>query len=283
MAILSIAVGSRKISAALVDENYNITAFSEAEVSTGKSAVASAVELTLALIARENASKDDISFVGAAVCSCVGCSCEVASELEAALGMKVCATTKINALALGEAYVNGGDVASAIVMKIGEKKIESSVVLDHKIFADYGAVGGGLGYFVINKDGYECSCGKKGCLQAYTSADGIRRTAEDAGFSGTTLSEIFDAADAGNENAIAAKNAYVSHLACGLTNIINLFQPHELIIMGELTKLGDRLMAPLMDIVLREQYTKHSPNKGKVRFSAPSQKTFLIGAALLGR
>jgi glucokinase len=282
MAILSIAVGSRKISAALVDENYNITAFSEAEVSTEKPAVASAVELTLALLARENVSKDDISFAGAAVCSCVGCYCEVASELESALGMKVCATTKINALALGEAYTRG-DVSSAIVMKIGEKKIESSVVIDRKVFMDYAKVGGGLGYFVINKDGYECSCGKKGCLQAYTSANGIRRTAEDAGFSGTTLSEIFDAADAGNENAIAAKNAYVSHLACGLTNIINLFQPEELIIMGSLTDLGDRLYAPLMDIVLREQYTKHSPNKGKVRFSAPSQKTFLIGAALLGR
>jgi len=282
MAILSIAIGSRKISAALVDENYNITSFSEAEVSTEKSAVASAVELTLALLARENMSKDDISFAGTAVCSCVGCSCEVASELESALGMKVCATTKINALALGEAYLSA-DVSSAIVIKIGEKKIDSSVIIDRKIFMDYGKVGGGLGYFVINKEGYKCSCGKKGCLQAYTSADGIRRTAEDAGFSGSTLSEVFDAADAGNENAIAAKNAYVSHLACGLTNIINLFQPEELIIMGELTKLGDRLMAPLMDIVLREQYTKHSPNKCKVRFSAPSQKTFLIGAALLGR
>ena len=282
MAILSVAVGGRKVRAALVDENYNITAFAEAEVVAEKTAATYAAELALTLLDNETVAKDSIAFVGAAVCSCAGSACEVASELESALGMKVCATTSVNALALGEAYTRG-DVSSAIVMKIGENKIESSVVIDHKILADYKSVGGGLGYFVINKDGYECSCGNKGCLQAYTSANGIRRTAEEAGFDGTTLSEIFDAADAGNENAIAAKNAYVSHLACGLTNIINLFQPEELIVMGPLTELGDRLMVPLMDIVLREQYTKHSPNKGKVSFSAPNPKVVLLGAALLGR
>lgn len=283
MAILSIKVGKRKVSCAIVNENYSIASLEEVAVSEGKSPVASAAEAALSLLNKENVAKECITFVGAAVCPCVGCACEAKKELESALDMDVCATACINAIALGEAYVNAGDVSSAIVMKIGEKKIDSSVVIDRKVFMDYAKVGGGLGYFVINKDGYECSCGKKGCLQAYTSADGIRRTAEEAGFDGTTLSEIFDAADAGNENAIAAKNAYVSHLACGLTNIINLFQPEELIIMGSLTELGERLYAPLMDIVLREQYTKHSPNKGKVRFSAPDPKVVLIGAALLGR
>ena len=283
MAILSIIVNGRKVRAALVDENYKITAFDEADTTTEKSPAASAAELALALLKNENVAKDSISFVGAAVCACLGCACEIKKELEAALGMTVCATPSVNALALGEAYVNAGDVSSAIVVKFCENRVDSSIVLDHKLFANYAKVGGGLGHTVINNGGYECSCGRTGCLEAYTTADGIRRIAEDAGFEGTTLSEIFDTADAGNENAIAAKNAYVSHLACGLTNIINLFQPHELIIMGELTNLGDRLMEPLMDIVLREQYTKHSPNKGKVRFSAPNPRVALVGAALLGR
>ena len=283
MAILGLAVGARKVRAAIIDEKYTVTAFGGTDVECKESPVACAADLALGLLEKENVAKADIVFVGAAVCTCAGDADSIAAELESKLGMPVKATSSINALTLGEAYVNTGDVSSAIVMKFCEDKIESGIVLDRKVFANYAKIGGGLGHTVINNGGYKCSCGRTGCLEAYTTSAGIRHIAGDAGSSHTTLSAIFDAADQGDEGAIAAKNAYVSHLACGLTNVINLFQPHELIIMGELTALGDRLMAPLMDIVLREQYTKHSPNKGKVRFSAPDPKVVLVGAALLGR
>ena len=57
MAILSIIVNGRKVRAALVDENYKITAFDEADTTTEKSPAASAAELALALLAKENSTE----------------------------------------------------------------------------------------------------------------------------------------------------------------------------------------------------------------------------------
>ena len=82
--------------------------------------------------------------------------------------------------------------------------------------------------------------------------------------------------------AETAKKLYVDYLASGITNIINLFQPNELVLDGPFTKVGDALMNPMMDIILREQYSRNMPNKCNVRFTN-NEDTALIGAALLAR
>ena len=78
-----------------------------------------------------------------------------------------------------------------------------------------------------------------------------------------------------------AKEMYVNYLASGITNIINLFQPNELVLEGSLTEAGDKLLKPTMDIVLREQYTRSLSTKCNVRFASVKEDTTLLGAALL--
>ena len=75
----------------------------------------------------------------------------------------------------------------------------------------------------------------------------------------------------------------MTYLAGGLTDIINLFQPNELLLEDPLAEAGDTLMEPLMEIILREQYTHSMPNKYRVRCAAVGEETALLGAALLGR
>ncbi len=283
--ILSLILGENQTKIAVINKNFELVSMREATPPSGTSAEAHALLLCREIASRESIRKEDIEYISLAVCDSVRDSNRIAGALKNSLGIPVRATSYSAALALGEAYLNANDVSSIILLDIGDK-IDSAVIIDGKPLLDYTKADGGLGHTVISYGGYHCSCGRSGCLEAYLTPCGIRRIAAESGMpnaESAELSDIFDAADSGDSAAIAAKEAYAAHLACGLTNIINLFQPHELVRMGTLCDLGDLLMKPLMEIVLREQYTRHSPNKCNVRFSASDSRTALVGAALLGR
>lgn len=181
----------------------------------------------------------------------------------------------INEKALALAAKEG--VSSLIVIKIGDT-VESSIILDGKVFNGFSGLGGRIGHMIIDHDGLECVCGNKGCFEAYVTPEGVKKQyAQAAAAAGkaalkaeeVTLETVFAAADKGDAAAIAAKNSYVAHLASALTDIINLFQTEKLFVCGDLSKLGDALIKPTMDIVLADQYTRHSPNKCEVRFCCP--------------
>ena len=74
---------------------------------------------------------------------------------------------------------------------------------------------------------------------------------------------------------------YISYLACGITNIINIFQPNVLSIGGGICNERDFLLNPLMEIVNRDQYTRNSDNKTQVKIAALGNDAGILGAALL--
>ncbi len=279
MAILSLVISKNHANVAIINENIEISSVAEYSLNF-RDADHGIEEICLEFLEKKYICKDDIKYIGI-TCKDGAISGELKSLLE--IPVKYC--EYIGALALGEAYINGGDAPSSVLLYIGDKT-ESAAVIGHRLLSNSGKFGMELGHSVISMGGYECVCGRRGCLEAYVCTKGIRRTVREVGLTENddiTLEKIFVSADEGNKKAIAARDAFTSHLACGITNIINLFQPHELVIMGPLTEIGDRLKAPLMEIVLSEQYTRHSSNKCAVRFSAPSDMTAMIGTALLER
>ena len=203
------------------------------------------------------------------------------SELERNLGVKCISASLASAKALGEAYL-AGDVPFAVVLKIDDT-VECGIVIDRKIYLGARGQEVNVANMIVDFGGYECpTCGKRGCFGAYATGEGLKRIAAEAG--------VADAEDLTHEKLFAmdtaeaetAKKLYVKYLASGITNIINLFQPNELVLEGEFTKAGKAITEPLMDIILREQYTHSMPNKGNVRFES-KEDSALVGAALLGR
>jgi len=277
MYIISVEFGAKKLSAALFTKEYNKTACAEAEYScTCKdAAIADAAKLVKSLIENNKLSASDVEFIGAAVPECYGCPCCIASEIEKQTGIKTVAESTVNARALGEAKLAG---KSSLIMLSIDDKVESGIVIDNKVYAGFSHLGGKVAHMVIDVGGYECECGRKGCFEAYVSNAGVKHIAADAGVKAETLAELFAMTDAAAE---AAKTTYIEHLANGITDIINLFQPHELVLDGPFTKVGDPIMKPMMEIVLRDQYTRHSPNKCNVRFANTEADTVLLGAALI--
>ena len=75
---------------------------------------------------------------------------------------------------------------------------------------------------------------------------------------------------------------YIKYLACGITNIINTFQPDILCIGGGICHEGDTLMVPLKEIVKREVYSRNSEKNTEIVAASLGNDAGIIGAALLG-
>jgi glucokinase len=159
-----------------------------------------------------------------------------------------------------------------------------------------------LGHTVIEKDGRQCSCGRRGCWETYSSATGLVATTKEKILAcrekniptlmekliGGDLTRIsgktaFTAAKQGDAAGLEVVDTYIDYLACGIANMINIFQPEVLSIGGGICHEGDYLLTPLKKRVFEEAYTKDREPKTKLVIAALGNDAGIIGAASLGR
>lgn len=270
MYIISAVLENNQSRVALYSDEYKL-------LLTKTGACTDLTKLCLDVISEGKITAADVEYIGVAG----GCCSYDPADVEKATGIKCYTAPIAGARALGEAY-EANDESSVIFLKIDDT-VESGIVIDKKIYSGSRELGGRFAHMVINYDGYECSCGRKGCFEAYASNSGFRRIAAEAGLADTdslTPAKLF-AMD--TPVAKSVQTLYVKYLTSGITTIINLFQPHELVLEGPFTEAGDAIMEPMMEIILREQYSHGMPNKCNIRFSNTDVDTALLGAALIGR
>ena len=104
-------------------------------------------------------------------------------------------------------------------------------------------------------DGEPCTCGRRGCWEAYSSATALIRQARQAaaehpesllaGAEEITGKTVFDAADRGDETANAVVDRFCDYLGAGVTNIVNALAPEVILIGGGISRQGERLLAPV--------------------------------------
>ena len=100
-----------------------------------------------------------------------------------------------------------------------------------------------------------CTCGRRGCWEAYSSATALIRQARQAaaehpesllaGAEEITGKTVFDAADRGDETANAVVDRFCDYLGAGVTNIVNALAPEVILIGGGISRQGERLLAPV--------------------------------------
>ena len=108
---------------------------------------------------------------------------------------------------------------------------------------------------VIVHDGDLCTCGRRGCWEAYSSATALIRQACQAAarhpdsllarLADVNGKTVFDAADRGDETARAVVDRYCDYLGAGVTNIVNALAPEVILIGGGISRQGERLLAPV--------------------------------------
>lgn len=96
-----------------------------------------------------------------------------------------------------------------------------------------------------------------------------------------TARTSFDAMRAGDQAAAKVVDTYIRYLACGVVNLINIFQPEVLCIGGGVCNEGDYLLKPLLEIVHNEQYSRHSVDQTAIKIAELGNDAGIIGAAML--
>ncbi len=202
-----------------------------------------------------------------------------------------------NAAAYGE-YVAGAakGAVNAVCITLGTG-VGGGIVVDGKIYAGSNFAGAEIGHTVLQMDGPQCTCGRCGCFEVYSSATGLVRMtkeameahpesimhkmAEEKGK--VTARTAFDAMRAGDEAAKSVVDFYIKALAAGITNTINIFQPDVLCIGGGVCNEGDALLLPVKAEVAKEVYTRNSEKNTEIVIAKLGNDAGIIGAAFLGK
>lgn len=202
-----------------------------------------------------------------------------------------------NAAAWGEYLAGAGRGTKTMVAITLGTGLGGGVILDGKIYSGFNCSGAELGHTVIVLDGRQCTCGRKGCFETYSSATGLIKTTRETmqrcpdsklwAFA-PSLDQVngrtaFDALRAGDEAGEHVVQEYIRFLACGLTNVVNSFQPEILCIGGGVSREGDTLIQPVSEMISREDYARYSKRRTKVVAAQLGNDAGLIGAALLER
>ena len=202
-----------------------------------------------------------------------------------------------NCAALGEAQAGSGHGAKDFIAVTLGTGVGSGVIINGKIVAGVNNAGGECGHSVIVVDGEPCTCGRKGCWEAYASATALINQTKAAmeKYPDSVMHELvkanggkvdgrtaFDAMRRGDIAGIKVVDAYVKYVACGLINLVNIFQPETICIGGGICNEGETLLRPLRRYIDSERYSVYSKIQSKIVKAELGNDAGIIGAALLG-
>lgn len=184
-------------------------------------------------------------------------------------------TNDANAAAIGEMeFGSARGMKNFIEITLGTG-LGSGIVIDGKILYGFSGAAGELGHVNIIKDGRKCGCGRKGCLEAYVSATGIKRTVyellassrdesamRDITFNQLTAEDIYNAAKVGDKIAISAFKYTGKLLGEALADAVAILSPEAIVIFGGLAQAGEMIFAPTQKYMESSLLHFH---KGKIK------------------
>ena len=216
--------------------------------------------------------------------------------LEARLKKPVFLENDANCAALGEAVAGcGNGVKDFVAVTLGTG-VGSGIIIDGKIIRGSNYCGGEMGHMVINVDGIQCNCGRKGCWEKYASATALVSQAVEAMQNNKTSllwktcegdlnkvegKTIFEALDLGDATAKKVVDRYLYYVSVGIGNIINALQPEIICVGGGISGQGEKILRPIRGFVAEERYSVHSNKQTIILPAQLGNDAGIIGAALL--
>ena len=217
----------------------------------------------------------------------------VADIMHETLPYPIRLTNDANAASLGEAKFGAGKAYETIIMLTLGTGVGGGIIINGKLFEGNEGKGGELGHTVIVADGEPCTCGRKGCLEAYASATALIRDTKkamqankrsmmwkicpDIDMVGGKVS--FEAAKNGDEAAIKVINNYVKYLGEGILNFCNIFRPNVIVLSGGVANAGPFLFDKVNEYIKERNYGYKSTPEVKVVPAELGYDSGKIGAA----
>ena len=217
----------------------------------------------------------------------------LASEISKALGLKVRVSNDANAAALGEFKFGAANKYNSIIFITLGTGVGGGIVIDGKLFEGNRGVGAELGHSVIVAGGEPCTCGRRGCLEAYASATALIRDTKRA-MMNNKASKLWQIGDVEkvsgktafdfyfeDESAKCVVDSYIEKLACGIVNLANEFRPEAIILGGGVCAQGENLTRPIEKIMNKEIFSAATTPKVDLVIASLGNDAGCLGAAAL--
>lgn len=312
MYYLGVDLGGTNIACAVVDRQGKI--LGKASIPTGLPAAPEAIARRMAECCRRaveqaGCAMEEIGSVGVGTpgianardgvveysCNLGFSDTPLAGLVEAQMHKPVYLENDANAAALGEFVAGSGRGSDSLVAITLGTGIGGGVVMNRRLLTGFNFAGGEIGHFVMVEDGVPCGCGRRGCFEAYCSATALIRQTRQAmenapdslmwreagALEAVNGQTAFSAMEQGDKAAREVVDAYIRHLACGLTSVVNIFQPEVLCVGGGVGNQGETLLKPVREIVDREDYARASRRRTRIVPAELGNDAGIIGAALL--
>ena len=314
MLYIGIDLGGTNIAVGLVDESGQILARMTVPTRAERSAeeiVATMAEAAKILLAEAGVAEGEIASVGVGTPGAVdreagvvvsACNLHFSNTpLREMLGeyfsCPVYVENDANCAAWAEATAGAAKGARDSLMITLGTGVGGGIVIGGRLYGGFNNYGGEFGHMIIADGGERCACGRRGCVEAYSSATALIRDVKRAtethpesllasiaqregGVNGKT---VFAAVEQGDATARCVLDEYVRHLALALINLIRIFQPQVLVVGGGVAQAGEALLAPLRERVSEIYGSYVTENKRTaIKAAALGNDAGIVGAALLG-
>lgn len=319
MYYIGVDLGGTNIAAGIVDSEYNIIKKDSVPTGAnrdGKEIVKDMAALCEKLLADTGIAKSEIEYVGIATPGTANSATgiveyannlpflnfPIADLLKEYLGVnRVLIENDANAAAKAEDIAGVAKDANVSVMITLGTGLGGGIVINGHVYSGFNFAGAELGHIVIEYNGRQCTCGRKGCWETYSSATGLVNLTKDKirACREQGRETVMEKMIEGNIDRVSGRTAfsamkqygdaaaaevvdeYISYLACGIVNVIDIFRPDIISIGGGICNEGDYLLKPLIAKV--EAMTKGEPEKNpKIMIAKLGNDAGIIGAAVLG-
>ena len=218
----------------------------------------------------------------------------LAEEIKQRLSLPVKVANDANCAALGEALAGSAKGCKDVVLLTLGTGVGGGVIIDGKLFQ--GGIGGAeLGHTTLIAGGELCTCGRRGCVEAYCSATALIREADRAAEQSpqSLLRKMreeeqemngripFDAMKAGDKQGTEVVEQYIQWLGEAVTNYVNIFRPQMVLLSGGICGQGALLTEPLKEYVKTHAFAGERLAIPDIAIAKLGNDAGIIGAANL--
>ena len=307
---VGIDLGGTFIKGGIVDDLGNVILSDKVptESEGGQEVVATNIaNLANALIEKAGLAKDDLVGIGMGVPGMIDSengvvilsnnlkwhNFNIAKAVSDRTGLKVKIANDANVATLAEVKFGAAKNRRNVIMLTLGTGVGGGIVANGQLIEGNLSVGAELGHAVIARGGEQCSCGRRGCLEAYASATALIRDTKRA-MQAHPDSKMWEI---GSLDAVCGKTAfdykdtdayakevvdnYIGALATGIANFGNIFRPEVVLLGGGVCAQGDVLIKPLQELVNKEVFAQDLGPEVKVLIATLENTAGTLGAASL--
>lgn len=219
----------------------------------------------------------------------------VRQQIEDGTGIPFFIDNDANVAALGEAWRGAGESEPDVVFLTLGTGVGGGIIVDKKLVHGATGAAGEVGHITVEPNGFQCTCGKTGCLETVASATGVVHLARDlsesyAGDSKLkysiddgqliTAKDVFDLAKEEDPLALIVVDKVAYYLGLASSHLANILNPSTIVLGGGVSRAGDILTKSIQPYF--EQYTFPTIRKStKIRLALLGNDAGVIGASSL--